>query len=108
VEETVDFELITGAFGMDEAEDRYLSRLTLQMDAVCASNVELAICYDDGPWEKLAEWAVAGKQKRFDLHLAPRRCGMFRLRLTGKGQITLRSLARTLATARGRLMEQEA
>ena len=108
VEETVDFELITGAFGMDEAEDRYLSRLTLQMDAVCASTVELAICYDDGPWEKLAEWAVAGKQKRFDLHLAPRRCGMFRLRLTGKGQITLRSLARTLATARGRLMEQEA
>ena len=108
VEETVDFELITGAFGMDEAEDRYLSRLTLQMDAVCASNVELAICYDDGPWEKLAQWAVAGKQKRFDLHLAPRRCGMFRLRLTGKGQITLRSLARTLATARGRLMEQEA
>ena len=108
VEETVDFELITGAFGMDEAEDRYLSRLTLQMDAVCTSNVELAICYDDGPWEKLAEWAVAGKQKRFDLHLAPRRCGMFRLRLTGKGKITLRSLARTLATARGRLMEQEA
>ena len=108
VEETVDFELITGAFGMDEAEDRYLSRLTLQMDAVCASTVELAICYDDGPWEKLAEWAVAGKQKRFDLHLAPRRCGIFRLRLTGKGQITLRSLARTLATARGRLMEQEA
>ena len=108
VEETVDFELITGAFGMDEAEDRYLSRLTLQMDAVCASTVELAICYDDGPWEKLAQWAVAGKQKRFDLHLAPRRCGMFRLRLTGKGQITLRSLARTLATARGRLMEQEA
>ena len=97
VEETVDFEFITGAFGMDEAEDRYLSRLTLQMDAVCASNVELAICYDDGPWEKLAEWTVAG----------PRRCGMFRLRLTGKGQITLRSLARTLATARGRLMEQE-
>lgn len=108
VEETVDFEFITGAFGMDEAEDRYLSRLTLQMDAVCASTVELAICYDDGPWEKLAQWAVAGKQKRFDLHLAPRRCGMFRLRLTGKGQITLRSLARTLATARGRLMEQEA
>ena len=108
VEETVDFEFITGAFGMDEAEDRYLSRLTLQMDAVCASTVELAICYDDGPWEKLAQWAVAGTQKRFDLHLAPRRCGMFRLRLTGKGQITLRSLARTLATARGRLMEQEA
>ena len=77
------------------------------MDAVRASTVELAICYDDGPWEKLAEWAVAGKQKRFDLHLAPRRCGMFRLRLTGKGQITLRGLARTLATARGRLMEQE-
>ena len=107
VEETVDFELITGAFGMDEAEDRYLSRLTLQMDAVCASTVELAICYDDGPWEKLAEWAVAGKQKRFDLHLAPRRCGMFRLRLTGKGQITLRSLAKNLAAAKGGLVEEQ-
>ena len=108
IEDGVSFELVSGNIGLDSPEELYLSRLTLQMDAVCASNVELAICYDDGPWEKLAEWAVAGKQKRFDLHIAPRRCGMFRLRLTGKGQITLRSLARTLATARGRLMEQEA
>ena len=30
-----------------------------------------------------------------------------RLRLRGKGQITLRSLARTIASARGGILEQE-
>lgn len=107
VEKSVPFELVTGDVGMDGAEDRYLSRLTLRLDADCASTVVLEVSCDGGPWEEAARWNVTGRRKNCDLHFAPRRCSTLRLRLSGQGQITLRSLARTVAAARGGLLEQE-
>ena len=46
VEQQVSFELVTGDIGQDGAEQRYLSRLTLRLDAACASTVEVALSYD--------------------------------------------------------------
>jgi hypothetical protein len=37
----------------------------------------------------------------------PRRCGSLRLRLKGRGQLTLRSLTRTSAAAKGGILAQE-
>ena len=53
--------------------------------------------------------ALAAQEHRrcYDLPIVPRRHGTLRLRLRGKGQITLRSIARTFATAKGNLTEQE-
>ena len=70
--------------------------------------MEVALSYDGGPWETVASLTAREARRSYDLPLVPRRHSTLRLRLRGKGQITLRSLARTLATARGRLMEQEA
>ena len=107
VEATIPFELITGDIGLDGAEDRYLSRLTLRLDADCASTVALEVSYDGGGWEPVAAWQVSGQRKNFDQSFVPRRCSTLRLRLRGEGQITLRSLARTIASARGGILEQE-
>ena len=107
VEATIPFELITGDIGLDGAEDRYLSRLTLRLDADCASTVALEVSYDGGGWEAVAAWQVSGQRKNFDQSFVPRRCSTLRLRLRGEGQITLRSLARTIASARGGILEQE-
>ena len=41
-------------------------------------------------------------------YLLARRCGSLRLRLRGKGQITLRGLVRTIAPAKGKLWEEDA
>ena len=106
VEETVDFELITGAFGMDEAEDRYLSRLTLRLEAEVKSRIEVAVSYDSGAWETLAQLTADGR-RCFDVPFVPRRCGSLRLRLKGRGQLTLRSLTRTSAAAKGGILAQE-
>ena len=54
MEEKLNFELTTGDIGLDGAEDRYLSRLTLRLDAECSSTVEVAASYDGGPWETVA------------------------------------------------------
>ena len=105
VEEALHFELTTGDIGLDGAEDRYLSRLTLRLDAGCASTVEVAASYDGGPWETVASLCAQGSRRSYDLPFVPRRHGMLRLRLRGTGQITLRSMAKTLAAAKGGITE---
>ncbi len=101
VEKKLNFELTTGDIGVDGAEDRYLSRLTLRLDAECSSTVEVAVSYDGGPWEVVAGVAAQERRRCYDLPFIPRRHGTLRLRLRGKGQITLRSIAKTMAAARG-------
>ena len=101
VEEKLNFELTTGDIGLDGAEDWYLSRLTLRLDAECSSTVEVAASYDGGPWETVASLTAQDKRRSFDLPFVPRRHGTLRLRLKGRGQITLRSIAKTMAAAKG-------
>ena len=101
VEEKLNFELVTGDIGVDGAEDRYISRLTLRLDAACPSTVEVAASYDGGPWETVASLAAQASRRCYDLPFIPRRHSTLRLRLRGKGQITLRSMAKTLAAAKG-------
>ena len=101
VEEKLNFELVTGDIGLDGAEDRYLSRLTLRLDAECGSTVTVSASYDGGPWETVAELAAQNVRRSYDMPFVPRRHGTLRLRLKGRGQITLRSIAKTVAAAKG-------
>ena len=101
VEEKLNFELVTGDIGLDGAEDRYLSRLTLRLDAECSSTVTVAASYDGGPWETVAELTAQEARRSYDMPFIPRRHGTLRLRLKGRGQITLRSIAKTMAAAKG-------
>ena len=103
----MEFELITGELGMDSAEERYLSRLTLRLEAERGSVLEVAVRYDGGAWEVVDTLAARESRRSYDLPFVPRRHGTFRLRLHGRGQITLRSLARTMASARGGLLQTE-
>ena len=107
VETDIPFELVTGDVGLDGTEQRYLSRLTLRLDAERTSTVEVAVSYDGGAWETVATLAAQGRRRSCDLPFVPRRCGSLRLRLRGKGQITLRSLVRTIAPAKGKLWEED-
>ena len=106
-EQEVPFELVTGDLGMDSPEERYLTRLTLRLDAACRSRLVVEMSYDGGPWEEAAARTLEGPRRCLDLPLVPRRCGSLRLRLRGSGQITLRSLAKSFVTVRGGRMEQE-
>ena len=106
-EQGVEFALTTGDLGLDSPEERYLSRLTLRLDAACRSQVAVEVSYDGGPWENAAALTVEGPRRNCDLHLVPRRCASLRLRLWGYGQITLRSLAKTFSGAKGNWMELE-
>ena len=84
-----------------------ISRLTLRLDAERTSTVEVAVSYDGGAWETAASLAAQGSRRSYDLPFVPRRCGSLRLRLRGKGQITLRGLVRTIDPAKGKLWEED-
>ena len=93
--------------GLDAAENVYLSRLTLRLEAARRTRLQLAVSYDGGAWEVLDERVLDGEKKSLDLTFAPRRCGTLRLHLQGEGQLTLRSLAKTMSTAKGKILEEE-
>ena len=106
IEDGVSFELVSGNIGLDGPEELYLSRLTLRLEAEVKSRIEVAVSYDSGAWETLAQLTADGR-RCFDVPLVPRRCGSLRFRLKGRGQLTLRSLTRTSAAAKGGILAQE-
>ena len=106
IEDGVSFELVSGNIGLDSPEELYLSRLTLRLEAGVKSRIEVAVSYDSGAWETLAQLTADGR-RCFDVPLVPRRCGSLRFRLKGRGQLTLRSLTRTSAAAKGGILAQE-
>ena len=106
IEDGVSFELVSGDIGLDSPEELYLSRLTLRLEAGVKSRIEVAVSYDSGAWETLAQLTADGR-RCFDVPFVPRRCGSLRLRLKGRGQLTLRSLTRTSAAAKGGILAQE-
>ena len=106
IEDGVSFELVSGDIGLDSPEELYLSRLTLRLEAEMKSRIEVAVSYDSGAWETLAQLTADGR-RCFDVPFVPRRCGSLRFRLKGRGQLTLRSLTRTSAAAKGGILAQE-
>lgn len=97
------FALVTGEMGLDDSEDKYLSHLVLRLDAQPSTTLTVWASCDGGSWEKLA-WAAARTEKeKLRIPLTPRRHDTLRLRLTGAGQLTLRSISRTFAAAKGGL-----
>ena len=104
-ETRIPFELVTGEFGLDEPEDKYISRLVLRLEAEPYTTLEIAASYDGGVWETLLARAVGAQREKLALPLLPRRHDTLRLRIRGQGQITLRSLTRTFAAARGGLTQ---
>ena len=102
-EGSLPFELVTGEMGLDDTEDKYLSQLVLRLDAQPGTTLTVWASCDGGPWEKLA-WAAARTEKeKLRIPLTPRRHDSLRLRLTGAGQLTLRSVSRSFAAAKGGL-----
>ena len=99
----IPFRLETGEMGLDDSEDKYLAHLVLRLEAQPGTELAVWASCDGGPWEKLAQAAARTEPKKLRIPLTPRRHDTLRLRLTGAGQMTLRSMSRTFAPAKGGL-----
>lgn len=95
------FEAVTGDIGMSVPDDKYISRVTLRLDALAHTVVTVAVSYDGGTWETVGSCAVTQERQRVNLPFVPRRHDLMRLKFSGTGQMTLRSMAFTAADAAG-------
>lgn len=95
------FEAVTGDIGMSVPDDKYISRVTLRLDALAHTVVTVAVSYDGGAWETVGSCAVTQEHQRVNLPFVPRRHDLMRLKFSGTGQMTLRSMAFTAADAAG-------
>ena len=100
-EAALQFEAVSGDIGLTETDDKYISRITLRLDAQTHSVVTLAASYDGGDWETVSSCAVTRDHQRVNLPFVPRRHDTMRLRFAGTGQMVLRSMAFTFADAAG-------
>jgi|GEM_PF-85215 len=66
-ESCIPFALETGEQGLDDAEERYLSRWTVRLSAAVPSRVELAVCYDGGSWETVGQLFAAPGTGSYDV-----------------------------------------
>ncbi len=100
-EETLQFEAVTGDIGLSVPDDKYISRVTVRLDALAHTVVTVTASYDGGPFEPVGSCAAAKDHQSINLPLVPRRHDLMRLRFTGTGQMAVRSIALTLADAAG-------
>ena len=95
------FEAVTGDIGLAVPDDKYISRVTLRMDALAHTVLTVAVSYDGGDWETVSSCAMTKDHQRVNLPFVPRRHDTMRLKFAGTGQMALRSMAFTFADATG-------
>lgn len=86
----------TGLIGCDYPENKYLSRFVMRLILNPDSVIDVWMMYDsDGQWHHSGH--ITGCSLRsFTLPVIPRRCDHMKLRMTGKGEFKLFSIARNL------------
>ncbi len=85
----------TGVIGTDHPDKKYISRIDVRMLLDVNSEVHFSIQYDSiGEWIPL--YTMRGTSLRsFTVPIRPRRCDHLRLRIEGKGDAKIYSIAKT-------------
>ena len=95
-EETIRWSCTTGLQGYTTVEQKYVSRFNLRMKLPIGSQADIYIQYDsDGTWHHSGHIEGVGT-KTFMLPIRPRRCDHFMVRIEGRGEIRLYSIAKIL------------
>lgn len=95
-EKEKDFEwsVTSGVIGFEDSEHKYLSRFVFRADLAPGACLHMDIRYDeDREWTKRGTYYGAGLRS-FVLPVMPRRCDHLRIRLRGKGDVKVYSMAK--------------
>lgn len=100
-EKSVNWSAESGLMYFLQPEHKYLNRLSLRLTLGAGSRVTACIDYDScGEWQRIGELENPGgeRSRAMELHLIPRRCDHFRLKISGSGDARLHALHRYLET----------
>lgn len=82
-----------GDFDEYQENKKIYSKLKMRIHLEDRSEITVKIKFDDGEWETNYHM-YAEIRRAIELHIKPRRCDKFRIRLEGKGYSTIESLTR--------------
>lgn len=86
----------SGIIGTNSPDRKYVSRLTIRMALDKGAEVSFYAQYDSfGEWHHLSSM-VGSSLRTFAVPIRPRRCDHFRLRIVGKGDAKIYSIAKTI------------
>lgn len=92
----VEWDAISGIIGYEYPDQKYISRFNLRMKMEPGSLCEILVQYDsDGEW--LMQGEIRGNTTQsFTIPVIPRRCDHMQIRLRGKGDVKIYSIAKIL------------
>lgn len=86
----------SGLMHYQSPDRKYISRLSLYLSMAAGAELSVFLRYDSaGDWHRAGQVSLSGPGA-LTLPVRPRRCGHMELKLEGKGQVRLYSLARIL------------
>lgn len=86
----------SGTIGYGMIDQKYCSRVTIRIAVDVGSYVDFWIQYDStGEWVHKGHMAGSGTRS-FLIPIIPRRCDHFKYKLTGKGEVKIYSIAKTI------------
>lgn len=93
-----DWMATTGMIGWEYADQKYVSRFNFRVELSPFAKINLEIEYDSsGVWVFLGTYtAPETRVGTFLIPVIPRRCDHFRIRLSGKGEVTVYSMDRVI------------
>lgn len=95
-ENSLEWSMTCGVYGYSYEGQKYLSRFNIRAWMAQGAHMKLEIMYDsDGEWHDEGEMRSVTTAS-FMLPVIPRRCDHCQLRLSGKGEMKLFSIARIL------------
>lgn len=71
-ETALQFEAVSGDIGLSVPDDKYISRVTVRLDALAHTVVTVAASYDGGAFETLGTCAAGKDHQRINLPFVPR------------------------------------
>lgn len=97
LEEPPEFMVEFTDFTEDDPNKKSVSKLQLRIELGADANAKCWIRYNSsGAWEQIGEAVYAGDKQSYYLPLIPRRCDHYRLKITGRGECHIYSIARDI------------
>lgn len=86
----------SGLIGLDDPDQKYISRLLIRLSCQYDADIRICIDYDSiGAWEQI--YKLTGQETRtYTIPIRPRRCDHFRLRFEGHGSVKIISITKSI------------
>lgn len=97
LEEDFEWSAESGVMGYEYPDSKYLSRYNIRVKLAEGATLTMYLEYDsDGVWHEMGTYTGSNVLRTFTVPVIPRRCDHLRLKLAGKGDVKIYSIARYL------------